>query len=88
MGLLDWLKTPEGAFLLGMPIGYLLINWGKSKFQAYLEKTGKEIGKNIAQGMGIRRREYEPVELEKLYRILESLDSRISNLEKSLGYKK
>ena len=51
MGLTDTLKRPEVAFLIGMPVGYVVIDYGKKKLGSYMKDVGQEIGKNIAVAM-------------------------------------
>ncbi|HKZ45706.1 MAG TPA: hypothetical protein VJ343_03300 [archaeon] len=51
MGLTDTLKRPEVAFLLGMPVGYVVIDYGKKKLGSCMKDVGQEIGKNIAVAM-------------------------------------
>lgn len=86
MGLTDWLKQPEVAFLLGMPVGYVVIDWGKKQISAYLKKTGEDIGQNIAaairtQGNGGQEM---PVVYQKLDKKLDDILSKVSNLEKEV----
>jgi len=85
MGLTDWLKQPEVAFLLGMPVGYVVIDWGKKQVSAYLKKTGEDIGRNIAtairtQGNG----GYEMPAYQMLDKKLDDILSKVSNLEKKV----
>ncbi|MDI6798546.1 MAG: hypothetical protein QMD12_00910 [Candidatus Aenigmarchaeota archaeon] len=89
MGFLDWLKTPEGAFIIGMPVGYFVIDFAKKQLTAYLERTGVEIGKSIARGMGQKTltNGYYELDPARVYKALEDLSSRIANIEKMVGYK-
>lgn len=90
MGILDWIKTPEGAFIIGMPVGYFVIGWAKKQMTAYLERTGEDIGRNIARGMGQRTSTsggYAEFDVARVYQALEDLSSRIEKIEKKVGYK-
>lgn len=86
MGLIDWLKQPEVTFLLGMPVGYVVIDWGKKQVSAYLKKAGEDIGKNIATA--IRTQTNAGHEMSTSYQTLDKkLDdilSKVSNLEKEI----
>jgi len=86
MGLLDWLKQPEVAFLLGMPVGYVVIDYGRKKLSAYIKETGQEIGKNIAVAMKTQTNGgYElSQEYQLLDKKLDSLLSKVSEIEKKV----
>ena len=86
MGLLDWLKQPEVAFLLGMPVGYVVIDYGRKKIEAYVKETGQEIGKNIAVAMKTQANGgYElPPAYQLLDKKLDSLLSKVSEIEKKV----
>lgn len=86
MGLSDWLKQPEVAFLLGMPVGYVVIDYGRKKLSAYVKETGQEIGKNIAIAMKTQANGgYElPPGYQVLDKKLETLLSKISEIEKKV----
>ncbi len=90
MGVIDWIKTPEGAFLIGMPVGYVVVNWAKGQITTYIERTGEEIGRNIARGMGQRTSENggcSDLDAGRIYKTLEDLSARLSEIEKKVGYR-
>lgn len=86
MGVLDMLKQPEVAFLLGMPVGYVVIDWGKKRISTYIKETGQEIGKNIAtaihtQGNGGHEL---PAAYQSLDKKLDDVLSKVSEIEKEV----
>lgn len=90
MGLLDLLKQPEVAFLLGMPVGYVVIDWGKKRISTYVKETGEEIGKNIATAIRTQPNGgYElPAAYQMLDRKLDSLLEKVSEIEKGVYKRK
>ncbi|MEM5834821.1 MAG: hypothetical protein QXQ69_03170 [Candidatus Aenigmatarchaeota archaeon] len=100
MGIIDWLKTPEGAFVIALPIGYFGGKWLEGKITDYLQKNREVMRENIKQAIreglsGNPEPTYSLItkEIQKLENKLENLilsqyqelSSRISKLEK---YKK
>lgn len=84
MGLIDWLKQPEVTFLLGMPVGYIVIDWGKKQVSAYLKKTGEDIGKNIATAIRTQTNGGHEMPYQTIDKKLDDILSKVSNLEKEV----
>ena len=86
MGLLDALKQPEVAFLLGMPVGYFVIDWGKKKIGAYIRQTGEEIGKDIAAAINTQTNGGHglPTPYQMLDKKLDDLLTKVSDIEKEV----
>jgi len=82
MGIIDWVKTPEGAFILGMPVGYFLIDWGKKKLGVYLKETGENIGRNIATAIRTQTNGEHEISYKNLEEKVDVLISRFSEMEK------
>jgi hypothetical protein len=80
MGMLDIIKQPEVAFLLGMPVGYVVIDYGRKKLNSYMKSAGEEMGRNIA--VAIRNQNAELSQYQNLDRKLDDLISRVSNMER------
>jgi hypothetical protein len=85
MGVLDLVKKPEVAFLLGMPVGYFAIDFGRKKISSYMKSAGEEMGRNIAEAI---KRQGASSELPQGYvmldRKLDTLLSRMSDMEKKV----
>lgn len=56
MGIVEWLKTPEGAFVVALPLGYFGGRWLEGKLNDYLQKNREVMRESITQAVreGIR----------------------------------
>jgi len=51
MGIIEWLKTPEGAFVVALPIGYFGGRWLEGKLSNYLQKNREVMRESIRQAV-------------------------------------
>lgn len=69
--------------------GYVLINYGKSRLNEYIEKRNEELGKRISLAVreGLKENYQEQTFFQMLYDLKKSVDvinQRISEIEKSV----
>jgi len=92
MGIGEYIKSPEGIITgIGIAVGgYFVGNWLREKVNSYFEKTGQEIGRNIAREIKTQSTManggYE-LDVTRVYKALDDLSSRIANIEKRLDGK-
>ncbi|MGC8812726.1 MAG: hypothetical protein ACP5O8_04060 [Candidatus Aenigmatarchaeota archaeon] len=97
MGIVEWLKTPEGAFIVALPVGYFGGRWVEGKLNSYLQKNREVMRESIKQavreGIGSATnggsfysdREYMTKILRELQEIRETLTTKYQELDSRIS---
>jgi hypothetical protein len=51
MGIVEWLKTPEGAFFVALPTGYFVGKWIEGKVREYTQKSRETMRETIREAI-------------------------------------